>query len=270
MRRLSIGVVLLLSFGGPACAWGDMGHRVICEIAYRVAAPNTRAAIQRLISLDSEFTRFSDSCIWPDHPRRRASEHFVNLPRDARELPKAGCPLAPNCIVTAIENDRAVLASPTASDAEKLAALKYLGHWVGDIHQPMHVSFEDDRGGNNIAVTGQCSRNLHAAWDGCLVSAAVGIDPEAAATALLDAVTTGERERWLTSDPRGWANESFAITTMLTTGYCVRNGESCDRSEAGRLTIDEAYLSANRPVVREQLLKAGLRLGKSLDETLGR
>src|SRR6202042_1022788 len=66
--------------------------------------------------------------------------------------------------------------------AGKLASLKFLGHWVGDIHQPLHVSFEDDRGGNNIAVTGECGSNLHSAWDTCLVLKAVGEDAGAAAT----------------------------------------------------------------------------------------
>ena len=64
-----------------AWAWGDEGHKVICEIAFRLAQPNTRAEIQRLIRTDTEFKRFSDSCIWPDHPRKRAPEHFVNLAR---------------------------------------------------------------------------------------------------------------------------------------------------------------------------------------------
>ncbi|MGZ5908366.1 MAG: S1/P1 nuclease, partial [Reyranella sp.] len=60
----------------PAAAWGDEGHRVICEIAFRQVQPGARAEIQRLIKTDTEFRRFSDSCIWPDHPRKRPPEHF--------------------------------------------------------------------------------------------------------------------------------------------------------------------------------------------------
>ena len=59
---------------------------------------------------------------------------------------------------------------------DKLAALKFLGHWVGDLHQPLHVSFEDDRGGNEIAVHGECSGKLHGAWDTCLVLKTVSED----------------------------------------------------------------------------------------------
>jgi hypothetical protein len=63
----------------PAAAWGDQGHKVICELAMRLAQPSTRAEIQKLMSTDERFTSFSESCTWPDHPRQRASEHFVNL-----------------------------------------------------------------------------------------------------------------------------------------------------------------------------------------------
>ena len=59
-----------------------------------------------------------------------------------------------------------MLSSSSATEQETLEALKYLGHWVGDVHQPLHVSFEDDRGGNEIGVSGGvCSHNLHAVWD---------------------------------------------------------------------------------------------------------
>ena len=137
----------------PAAAWGDEGHKVICEIAFRLVQPNTRAEIQRLIKSDTEFHRFSDSCIWPDHPRKRSAEHFVNLARDSRGLTDEMCPRAQECVLSAIQVELAYLNSNGGDDEAKLAALKFLGHWVGDVHQPLHVSFEDDRGGNNIPVS---------------------------------------------------------------------------------------------------------------------
>jgi hypothetical protein len=115
----------------------------------------------------------------PDRPRRRAPEHFVNLPRNATALGDDGCPLAEKCAVTAIEDDFAVLASSDATDEEKLEALKFLGHWVGDIHQPLHVSFEDDRGGNSVSAQGSSCDNLHAVWDRCIVEERLGMHPVA-------------------------------------------------------------------------------------------
>ena len=73
-------------------AWGDEGHKVICEIAMRLVQPNTRAEIEHLIKIDTGFDRFSDSCTWPDHPRKRSEEHFVNLARDSGGLTSDTCP----------------------------------------------------------------------------------------------------------------------------------------------------------------------------------
>lgn len=155
MRRLGLILVFTLCTMGPAAAWGDLGHRIVCEIAFRLAQPEVRAEIRRLIQQDQQFDFFRDSCTFPDHPRTRDSEHYVNLSRDAKGIPTGTCPLAPKCVISAIKSDIDVLSS-AASDEKKLAALKYLGHWVGDLHQPLHVSFVDDRGGNQIDVSGEC------------------------------------------------------------------------------------------------------------------
>ena len=107
-----------------------------------------------MIDADGQFQSFSDACTLPDHPRKRASDHFVNLSRDATGLTD-DCGVSSPCVATAIAKDFAVLSSNSATDA----SLKFLGHWVGDVHQPLHVSFEDDRGGNGIRVSGECRKN---------------------------------------------------------------------------------------------------------------
>jgi nuclease S1 len=263
--RFSLAVVLaLFALCSEARAWGDEGHKIVCEIAFRLAEPDTRAAVRRLIRSDTEFDTFSDSCVFPDHPRIRASEHFINLPRDSKGLESDECPAAPKCVLTAILNDSKIIASRSEKNTDRLIALKSLGHWIGDIHQPLHVSFEDDRGGNNIHVTGQCSGNLHGTWDSCLVSHAVGPDVDEAATALVDAITPEMKTRWSNSDPRDWVNESFAISEAATTGYCEMHGSSCDLPD-GNVTISAEYLAKNEPVVKEQLQKAGVRLARLLD-----
>ena len=178
------------------------------------------------------------------------------------------CGVSSPCVVTAIAKDFAVLSSNAASDDEKAASLKFLGHWVGDVHQPLHVSFEDDRGGNEIRVSGDCRNNLHSAWDSCLVRAAVGDNVPDAATSLLASITQDQIQTWTQSSPREWANESFKITESVTTKYCEMHSNSCDQP-SGSVRIDQAYIDANVPVVKEQLQKAGIRLAALLDKALG-
>ena len=172
--------------------------------------------------------------------------------------------------MVAIRRDAAVLSSSSADDEAKLEALKFLGHWVGDVHQPLHVSFEDDRGGNNITVSGECHGKLHAAWDSCLVVKAVGENVAAAATDLMKTITAAKIEEWTHSDPMDWANESFAIAELAQTKYCAQHGASCDLPDPAKVTIDAAYVQANTPIVREQLQKAGVRLAHMLDAALGK
>ena len=106
-------------------------------------------------------------------------------------------------------NDLRIVSSKNETDAKRLIALESLGHWVGDIHQPLHVSFEDDRGGNDIRVSG-CSKNLHAVWDNCLVEYAVGLDVPKAVASLMQTITPEKQALWASSSPRVWANETFA------------------------------------------------------------
>jgi hypothetical protein len=269
MRCILLAVLLLGSFSGNALAWGDTAHQVICEVAFRLAKPATQIEIQRLINSDpsATFPDFSESCVLADHQRTRPAEHFLNLPRDSVGLTSDQCPLAQKCVLSAILSDLKIVASKNEPDASRLFALESLGHWVGDIHQPLHVSFEDDRGGNKISVTG-CARNLHAVWDSCLVDYAIGGDVVKAATSMKAAITQDILIKWANSTPRDWANETFAIAKAITTRYCVMHGPSCDPTVESFVVTTE-YLESNKPVVREQLQKAAVRLAHLLDTALG-
>ncbi len=273
-----IAIILLALSANSVLAWVDTAHRIICEIAFKELNSQARAEVKRLIRLDPVFFTFSGSCIWPDHPRKRSREHFVNLPRSATQLENDSCPLVDKCVVMAIEVDLQIVADAGATDASKLDALKFLGHWVGDIHQPLHVSFRDDRGGNSIKVSGPCSRNLHAVWDGCIIETKLGTDIRNIATDLREAVTPADRVQWNSTGPKTWANESFRITISKATGYCVKKDDACwyatdnnklDRNEEKRmLVVDDAYIERQLPTIKERLTQAGIRLGHLLNHAL--
>jgi hypothetical protein len=277
---LFLGVMTLaLIPASTAFAWGDTGHKIICEIAFQELGAPTRERVRGLMRQDQEFSLFSESCTWPDHPRQRAVEHYVNLRRDAAGIGADKCPVAELCVVSAIESDLAVLGSPTASDREQLDALKFLGHWVGDVHQPMHVSFQDDKGANDIRETGPCTGNLHAVWDTCILERGLGKDVRTIAAELSAEITPQERADWLDSSVVDWVNESFAITTSPTVGYCVQQQGACwyeatnerfDRGEATKaVVVDDAYIDAHLATVKERLKQAAVRLAGALNEAFG-
>ena len=87
---------------------------------------------------------------------------------------------------------------------------------------------------------------------------------------LFSALTSADKEQWAAADIHDWANESFALAEAVKVGYCARHGASCDLPSPSHVEIDAAYVSANVGTVREQLTKAGVRLAKLLDASLGR
>ena len=280
-RLLGLLPCLLATFWPlPALAWGDVGHRIICEIAFQELNDTARERVKAMIRQDPEFDTFAEACTWPDHPRRRATEHYVNLPRDADGLDEDPCPLATDCVVSAIDKDLAVLSSSSATEQERLEALKYLGHWAGDVHQPLHVSFQDDRGGNSIGVSGGlCSWDLHAVWDRCIIEQGLPGDPYLLARDLLDGITDADRATWRASTPIDWTNESFAISTSPSVGYCIRTDAGCwygpdnERLDPGEpkrtVVVDRSYIKTNTPAARDHLAKAGVRPAGLLNRGLG-
>ena len=119
MQRRGVYVVLgLLILSGLAApdhgeAWGDVAHQVICELAFQDLTPPARAAVRRLLGTepDPSLCRFATACTWADHPRQRAPEHYLNLPRTQTRVTAAdqACPLADVCVLTAIAADTAYI-----------------------------------------------------------------------------------------------------------------------------------------------------------------
>lgn len=270
--------MLCLLITQTAQPWGDTGHEIICEIAFQELSPRAQAEVTRLIQRDRTFRSFAKSCTWPDHPRQRGAEHFINLPRAAVELTSDRCPLANKCVLTAIKTDHAGLAGAT-TDAKKLAALKFLGHWVGDVHQPLPVSFKDDRGGNAINGRGRCAQDLHTVWDTCIIERKLGTDIHNIAKELRRHVTEDNRTQWNNTSVRGWANESFTIATSPDVEYCVPKANACwyqphnralDLDEVKKVvTVNDAYMDTHLPTVRLRLTQAGIRLDRLLNQALG-
>jgi len=275
-----ITVAIVISTAASAWAWGNQGHQIVCEIAFQEMSRPARDALKRIIAEDDDYRMFAEACTWPDRPpRKRGSEHFINVPRTFTRIQNTACVGVPTCLFSAIKKDSDTLKDTHASTKARLEALKYLGHWVGDIHQPLHVSYADDRGGNSIDGDGECDTSLHSTWDTCMVAARLGTgDVRAIAEKLRMKVSDADRTKWTKAKPAEWANESYQIAISSAAAYCVKvdttcryeaNNEELDHGEPRKsVTVDQAYIDANGPTVEAQLTKAGVRLGRLLDDLL--
>lgn len=169
LKVSACGVCLTL-FSYEALAWGAQGHQVIANLAQGQLTPRARQEVDRLLALEPGETLASIST-WADEHRNPATAgwHFVNFPRDSCAFdPSRDC-AGGQCVVGAIDRQAEILAS-NASDEKRLLALKYLVHFVGDVYQPLHAGYLDDKGGNTYQLqVFKRGSNLHSLWDSGLI-----------------------------------------------------------------------------------------------------
>jgi hypothetical protein len=179
--RSSIGfVVAAASLLTPlaARAWGVEGHQIIALIAVDRLTPVTRTEVASLLGGDAR-SKMEEASTWADYIRLTRPEtapwHYVNIElADGAYRPATQCP-ADNCVVAQIQKDVRILSNHQLTPAVRAEALRFLIHFVGDLHQPLHCSDNHDRGGNEVAVLiGAEQTNLHAVWDNDVVAALAG------------------------------------------------------------------------------------------------
>lgn len=263
LRLALLTPLLALALAPPAAlGWGREGHRVIGHLAEARLSPAARAEVARLLAGEPEPSLAGVST-WADEVRdlpewrHTASWHWVNLPREMPCQFEAERDCAPRqCIVGAIREQLALLSDRSQPPGRRTEALKFVVHFVGDVHQPFHAGFADDRGGNLAQVQWQRRGwNLHAVWDSALVRHA-GLEPEAYARQLSGGPSLPEDHSLGLAAPEvEWALES-----------CRMIGEASLYPE--RPFITQAYMEAKRPLAEQRLRQAGERLAALLEQAL--
>lgn len=255
MRRLLLAASLLL-VPVSAHAWGAMGHRVIARLAMDYVSSDTRKEITRLLNGQS----LADASTWADSIRSERREtspwHYINVPVDSSfEGWSRFCP-AEGCILSAIDRYAKILADRTRPDADRAEALRFLVHFIGDLHQPLHVGDHGDRGGNTVQVTWQGRpANLHAVWDTYLISSAE-LDEDQWLGRLRKTAQRMHRKEVASGGSAQWAAESHALA----------RDRIYDLPSPPELA--GAYAADHLPLAEQRLAQAGIRLGALLDQLL--
>lgn len=272
MTKLTAILLLIVCLPIPSFAWGPEGHQVVGDIARAHLTTSARQRIHELLGNDD----LASISTWADEVRNQRPEtygwHFVDIPMNAAGFvgnrdcfrvddkhPEANQDHH-NCVVDRIEMFERVLADRNASAADRVEALKFLVHFVGDIHQPLHAVGEA-RGGNDIHVvefgSAQCGTrpcNLHFVWDVGLIEH-TGWTETKYASHIEKLIEERNLLKHAQGNPEDWANESFRLAHQV---WLSEGGQS-----------DEAYYERNIEVVDERLALAGLRLAGLLNEALG-
>ena len=268
MRRFTLPVLcfaLLCTVATPAFAWGRTGHRLVAALAWDDLSPHARAAVAELLAGETDPT-LPGIAVWaddlrandPDLGRRSAKWHYVNIAEHGCAYDAALACRDGDCVVEAIRNQAAILADRSRPRAQRAQALKFVVHFVGDVHQPLHAGFAHDKGGNDFQVNLDGNgTNLHSLWDSKLISSS-GLD-EATYLKHLRAMplAVARTRQPLPPDAAGWAEASCRV--VREPGLYPASAQ-----------IDRAYLQTWRPVADAQLRRGGSQLAMVLNAALDR
>ena len=270
----SVGVARSLATPVP---WSAAGHRLVCRIAWNLLSAEVQAEVAEVLGPGATGTEFTDGCVWADqiraqlsaappeleHLARYTPAHYVNFEPGLARVTRDGCTQGEGleqtpCVIDAIDEMVGILEG-APSPLTKGEALRFLIHFVGDVHQPLHSGYGDDLGGNRVGVSvmGE-ERNLHWVWDTFFLEHD-GEPWEDRADRLLESLTAAEKEAWETEDPLVWAQESYVLVES-------RVYPEAERSD---WYIGQEYFDRNILAVERRLLAAGVRLAFLLNRVFG-
>jgi hypothetical protein len=253
-RLIALLTVALIAWTPALSAWGSTGHRSIALVAERHLSPEARATIDRLLDGES----MAAVSTWADEIKseRRwdfaSPWHYVNIEDDETY---ATAPKNPGGdVIEAIIRLEKVLADRSQPAEKRAEALRFLIHFVADIHQPLHAGRRSDRGANDVEVFWFGRRtNLHAVWDSDIIRHWELSYTELAG--FLRMPSDSQRMQWQADPVIKWAEESIAHRPRL---YQIGDGR-----------LGYAYAYNHGPYLKQRLVQAGIRLAGLLNRALG-
>jgi hypothetical protein len=305
------GLVAVILAPQAAYCWGNEGHEIVALTALRILqsdAPDVADKVVRMLNDDKDPLTGHDiaaEATWADVYRDRGPKpksatsqwHFIDIEIDGQNAGniRAACPpptgstgtpasdgSAKSCVTEKIREFTQELADTGTLSAERLLALKFLLHFVGDVHQPLHASDRHDQGGNCVGVLpGHSTRpiKLHSYWDTTVVVHALSGNTQNASEALLALVTPVNKKSWQSDNPDQWAQESFELAKTVAynlpqpperTGFEFppQFGKPDPCGPVDVFGLSAAYEEQAEQRAKEQLAKAAVRLAFLLQRQL--
>ena len=281
IRRLALALLAIAAAllpAAPAAAFWEYGHETVARIAWANVRAETRVAIRRLLAQgplletpECPVATIAQASVWADCVKPLGerftyaySWHYQNVdickPFDLKSACKDG-----NCVSAQIARDVKLLQDAKVPAREKVQALAFLVHFVGDLHQPLHAGDRGDLGGNrakaDYGLYAPERLNLHSIWDGLLAERAISTPPS-----LVRVYTPEERAAVQAGSVEDWSRDSWQVAKQAV--YATAMGDPCGPVPA-RAKLDDATIAGLVDPARAQVMKGGLRLARMLDEAFG-
>ena len=308
-----LGAFIFLLLPVRAWPWGCEGHQAVAMIAEKHMSAHALEMANKLLQsnpIDPTLPRFctgagsdlmADSATWADDLRKVRPEaspwHYIDIPRDApRSTIAESCPAATGCVTSALAHQIGLLRSDNTDPKVRVDALRFVIHFVGDLHQPLHCVTNNDEGGNCVPINffGNApveknpqyetySPNLHALWDYAIIARMKGEETVAQWAASVDQQFNAQDSVWekagINLDDWAWETHELADTVVyakLPVAIPVEAPmpiKSCadDNHVSTRLLklnehIAQSYMDAVAPTINQQIAKAGVRLAMVLNQ----
>ncbi|XP_044489676.1 endonuclease 2 [Mangifera indica] len=272
---------LVLLFPG-SYAWGSEGHFTVCKIAQSRLSEAAEDAVNQLLP-ESANNELANVCLWADKVKFRyhwsSALHYIDTPdelctyqynRDCKD--EDG--VKGRCVAGAINNYTTQLLTynDASSEYNLTEALLFLSHFIGDIHQPLHVGFTSDRGGNTIDVHWYTRKqNLHHVWDSNIIETAEDKLYDSNIDDFVDALQHNITTKWA-NQVKKWETCSLNKTTCPDIYASEGIKAACDWAYKGVTedsTLEDAYFNSRLPIVNLRLAQGGVRLAATLNRIFG-
>ncbi|RNL52426.1 S1/P1 nuclease [Pedobacter jejuensis] len=250
---------ILISLCLILISWGYTGHKTIGLLTENYLTPSAKTAIKDLLG----DTSIADACTWADDARKypelkeTANWHFLNLLLGLNfdEFKNMVDTLKQANVYSALIKAEETLKQKDATKKQRTEALKFVLHFVGDIHQPMHVSRAEDKGGNTIQLNYEGKgTNLHSVIDTRLLEHS-GLKYDSLALKF-NKIPKRKVRKWQRDPPIKWAWESYQISSELYAEIDAMKTRN----------IGEEYYQKHIPMVERRIQQASIRLAGVLNE----
>ncbi len=309
-------LIALAIFATPSAhAWGCQGHETVALIAEMHLNPHALEMVNKLLTdyprdpalnkycKETGLTPMADAAPWADDYRSVHPEtegwHFIDIAGDATKKDEASfCPEKIGCLPKALQAQWDILRGTDSTSQQRAEALRFVIHFMGDIHQPMHDTGNNDQGGNCVPVEffgampqlrnpqrESYSPNLHGTWDSGIFGRMMGDKTVQQFAAEINTAQAVQISGWMVGgtnvDPWNWAWEGHEVAVNVAYGKlphaipvekpvemtsCADANHVSTRMLALHEDLEQPYQDATAPVVQQQIAKAAARLAGMLNE----
>jgi hypothetical protein len=245
----------------PCFGWGARGHRVAAKVAMKRLTPAAKQAIADLLNEGDSLPELAG---WADGGEAHRVEpksapwHYVNVPITASKYENRYC-ADRGCVVSKIKEFRAILTDPKTKRADRQRALLFFVHLIEDLHQPLHVGDNRDRGGNSTQVRffGR-GDNLHRVWDSSVIEHQRWNDGRWVEQ-VEARITPANAKAWSSGKVEDWATESLQAAKL------AYDPTGRGRPLVSGADLGEEYDDFALPIVTRRLAQTGVRLANELN-----